>query len=375
MGEELPEEQQEQPPLAREVPISELLDTVAELAVRHNPGWFEAHKDVFRGQTDGMFQMTYTEGEYRQRLYQGIGFLGRNLRYSDGLEFPGLKYFIQRYLSDEVLDLETRHLWNVIKDLGGQSVPIVVVDTMGIDSRRKSFFARLHGRYHTVGFSDLRAVAHTLVPVYSINCRSTDSEAMNIVPVLAHARSALGDDLRWYTGNSHTVSRLAAGMAFAAFRVIAAGRVQGEPRLPGPRCCARLLARGDLINRVGHVLRSDPSTGRMLASRQHCYVDGVNVRRLLEDLGSLVLWAQRQQGIRLDHLAQLIETSNRQKRVVRIMERGVTRVHEPNVSLVLKSAELLLCAIAVWRIHEGARRLIEVENLVSLDGIVLFRPA
>ena len=291
------------------------------------------------------------------------------------MEFPGLKYFIQRYLSDEILDLETKHLWNVIKDLGGQSVPIVVVDTMGIDARRKSFFARLHGRYHTVGFSDLRAVAHTLVPVYSINCRSTDSEAMNIVPVLAHARSALGDDLRWYTGNGHTVSRLAAGMAFAAFGIIAAGRIRGEPRLPGPRCLARLIAKGDLINRVGHVLRNDPSMGRMLASHQHCYVEGVNVRRLLEDLGSLVLWAQRQQGIRLDHLAQLIETSNRQKRVVRIMERGVTRVHEPNVSLVLKSAELLLCAIAVWRIHEGARRLVDVENPVSLEGIILFRPA
>ena len=371
-GEDLPEEG---PFSTREVTISELLDTVADLTARHNPGWFEAHREVFRRQSDGMFQTTYTEGEFRQRLYQSIGFLGRNLRYSDDPGFQGLKYFIQRYLSDEVLDLETRHLWNVIKDLSGQSVPIVLVDTMGIDARRKSFFARLHGRYRTVGFSDLRAVAHTLVPVYSANCRSTDSEAMNIIPVLAHARSVLGDDLRWYTGNSHTVSRLAAGMAFAAYRIIAAGRVQGEPRLPGLRCRARLLERGDLINRLGHVLRNDPSMGRMLASHQHYYVDGVNVYRLLEDLGSLVLWTQRRQGIKLDHLAQLIETSNRQKRVVRIIERGVTRVHEPNVSLALKSAELLLCAIAVWRLHEGARRLVEVGNPVSLDGIVLFRPA
>jgi len=41
-------------------------------------------------------------------------------------------------------------------------------------------------------------------------------------------------------------------------------------------------------------------------------------------------------------LIRLVETSNRQKRVVRIVERGVTRVTEPNVSMVLKSAELIL---------------------------------
>lgn len=28
---------------------------------------------------------------------------------------------------------------------------------MGIDSRRKSLFARIHGRYHTIGFADVRA--------------------------------------------------------------------------------------------------------------------------------------------------------------------------------------------------------------------------
>jgi hypothetical protein len=44
----------------------------------------------------------------------------------------------------------------------------------------------------------------------------------------------------------------------------------------------------------------------------------------------------------MDYLIQLVETSNRQKRVVRIVERGVTRVTEPNVSMVLKSAELIL---------------------------------
>ena len=171
------------------------------------------------------------------------------------------------------------------------------------------------------------------------------------------------------------MSRLAAGMAFAAHQVIAAGRIHGNPTLPGPRCCKRLVQHCSLINQVGYALRSDPDLGRLLASRHHYYVNGINVRRLLEDLGSVILWAQKEQDIKLDHLAQLIETSNRQKRVIRIIERGVTRVHEQNVSLVLKCAELLLCCIAIWRLNEGIRRLEVVENPVSLDGVVMFMPA
>ncbi len=361
--------------LNEDVPISHILDQVSRMAVRSNPNWFETHLEAFYQQSDGMFRMNYKVDEYRARLYNSIGFLGRNLRYSDSPAFRGLEYFIHRYLSDEALDIEIRHLWHIIRGMTGRPVNLILIDTMGINSRRKSFFAKMHGRYRTVGFSDLRAVATSLVPIYSTNCRSTDSEAMNIIPILAHAISLLGSDLQWYTGNGHTVSRLAAGMAFAAYRVIAAGRIHGEPKLPGPRCRKRLLNHCSLLNRVGSALRSNPSMGRLLASRHYYYTDGVNVRRLLEDLGSCVLWAQRQQGIKLDHLAQLIETSNRQKRVIRIVERGVTRVHEPNVSLVLKCAELLLCCMAVWRLNEGARRLQYVTNPVSLDGIVMFTPA
>jgi len=348
---------------------------VSKLVVQSNTDWFDAHQEVFHNQTDGMFRMNYNEDEYRTHLYQSIGFLGRNLRYSDSPDFRGLEYFIHRYLSDQTLDIEMKHLWRVVKQLSGHSVNLILVDTMGINSRRKSFFAKLHGRYRTIGFSDLRAVASSLVPVYSTNCRSTDSEAMNIIPILAHAKKVLGPDVQWYTGNGHTVSRLAAGMAFAAHKVIAAGRIHGDPKLPGPRCCERLLKQYSLINQVGHALRCNPEFGRLLASRHHYYVNGINVRCLLDNLGSIVLWAQRQQGIKLDHLAQLIETSNRQKRVIRIVERGVTRVHEPNVSLVLKCAELLLCCVAVWRLNEGVRRLHVVENPVSLEGVVLFTPA
>jgi hypothetical protein len=54
---------------------------------------------------------------------------------------------------------------------------------MGIDGRKKSILASFHGRYHTIGSADLRAVSTAMSPLYSGGFRSTDSEAMNIIPV------------------------------------------------------------------------------------------------------------------------------------------------------------------------------------------------
>jgi hypothetical protein len=51
---------------------------------------------------------------------------------------------------------------------------------MGIDSRRKSLFAKIHGRYRTIGFADVRAISLYLIPVFSSNCRYLDSEAISV---------------------------------------------------------------------------------------------------------------------------------------------------------------------------------------------------
>jgi hypothetical protein len=172
------------------------------------------------------------------------------MRFSDSPSFYRLQYFIQRYLSDATLDLEFRHLWKVYEDLTGHKTPLIIIDSMGIDSRRKSLFAKIHGLYRTIGFADVRAISLYLIPVFSSNCRSSDSEF-----------------------------------------------------------------------------------GRIFTSRGHIFTDGVNVWNLQRDLGMLMLWNSKQKGYDLDDFIQLVETSNRQKRVVRIVERGVTRVSEPNVSL------------------------------------------
>jgi len=90
----------------------------------------------------------------------------------------------------------------------------------------------------------------------------------------------------------------------------------------------------------------------------------------------LILWNIKQRGYNLDDLIQLVETSNRQKRVVRIVERGVTRVSEPNVSLVLKSAELILLMSAIVnKLKAKASLKWRGMSHVSMENIVLFVPA
>ena len=86
-----------------------------------------------------------------------------------------LKYFIQRYISDATLRLELKFIHKCIEQITNRKIEGVVIDTMGVDARIKSILSTYHGRYHTVGFSDLRAVAIDMTPIFSGVCRSTDS--------------------------------------------------------------------------------------------------------------------------------------------------------------------------------------------------------
>jgi len=358
------------------IPFQQVQNQVSGLIADHNPEWFPNHKEIFEKMTDGMFDMEYDELTFQMRLYEAIGFLGRNLRFSDSPSFSRLQYFIQRYLSDATLDLEFRHLWKVYEDLTGHKTPLIIIDSMGINSRRKSLFAKIHGRYRTIGFADVRAVSPYLIPVFSSNCRSSDSEAMNMMEIVNHAKSVLGDKFKFCAGNAHTVSRVAAGLAFTSHKVILLGRYPHPPTRPGKICLSRLRKHLELINKVGKLVREDSEFGKIFTSREHIFVDGVNVWNLLRDLGMLIIWNSKQKGYDLDDLIQMVETSNRQKRVVRIVERGVTRVSEPNVSLVLKSAELILLMSAIVNILNGKQSSKwRGMSPVSMENIVLFVPA
>jgi hypothetical protein len=88
------------------IPFQQVQNQISELIADYNPEWFQSHKEIFEKMTDGMFEMEYDELTFLIRLYEAIGFLGRNLRFSDSPSFYRLQYFIQRYLSDATLDLD-----------------------------------------------------------------------------------------------------------------------------------------------------------------------------------------------------------------------------------------------------------------------------
>ena len=67
--------------------LSDILREVSAYIRNSNPIWFKEHDELFKKQTDGLFWIEYTEEEFAQRLYDSIGFLGRNFRYRDSEEF------------------------------------------------------------------------------------------------------------------------------------------------------------------------------------------------------------------------------------------------------------------------------------------------
>jgi len=212
------------------VNFSNVLKEVSPYVREKTPGWFDEHIRVFREQTNGMFSMEYTEEEFAERLYAAIGYLGRNMRYRDNEEFWNLRYFIQRYISEATLMLEMRFIHRCFTTITGNEVEAVVIDTMGLDNRKKSILATYHGRYHKIGIADLRAVSTDMNPIHSSGCCSTDSEAMNMVSVMDEVQRVCGENVRIYTGDAHTVSRVCAGMVFLSHDVVAAGRLSKKPK-------------------------------------------------------------------------------------------------------------------------------------------------
>jgi hypothetical protein len=355
------------------IDLSIVFKEVSECIRENTPDWFEVHKAMFRQQTDGMFGMEYTEDEFAERLYDAVGFLGRNLRYRDSEKFWNLRYFIERYVTEASLRLESKFIHRYIEKICTNKVEAIIIDTIGIEGRKKSILATYHGRYHTIGMADLRAISTDMFPVYSSGCRSTDTEAMNIVEVMKEVQDICNGSVKIYSGNGHTTSRVAAGMVFLSYGVVAAGRILHRPTIPlGEKRIARLRNNIGLLNNLGKLLKEEPTLGRVIASRKHIYVDGINIRRLTEDLGYLILYNVGKKDIPVDDLSQTVEKSNYLKRKARIVEGSITRVEKREANILLKSSELLLCIAGLYHMLKGWKG---PESPVNLSDIRLFIPA
>jgi hypothetical protein len=334
--------------------LSDILKEVSVYVRSVNPSWFSEHQQLFKMQTDDLFSMEYTEEEFAERLYNSIGFLGRNFRYRDSYDFMNLKYFIQRYISDATLRLELKFLHKCIEQITNRKIEGVVIDTMGIDARIKSILSTYHGRYHTVGFSDLRAVAIDMTPIFSGVCRSTDSEAMNIVEIIDEVKEICGDDVHIYTGNGHTTTKISAGMAYLSHGVIAAGRFNYDlNKSIGKKKISKLKRNIVLLNKVGMLLKTEPELGRVIAKRKNIYVGGLKVRKMVEDLGYLILKNVSQTGMPIDEICDAVERSNHLKKKARIVEGSRTRVEPDQAELLLKSGELILCIVGLYHLLKG----------------------
>jgi hypothetical protein len=355
------------------IDFSIVLKEVSRYVRETTPGWFDEHIALFKKQTDGMFSIEYSEEEFAERLYDAIGFLGRNLRYKDSEKFLNLQYFARRYVTEAALRLELKFINCCIERLSRNTVNAVLIDTIGIEGRKKSFSATLNNRYCTLGMVDLRAVSMAMLPVFSSGYRSTDSEAMNIVEVLKDVQEICNGNVKICSGNGHATSRVAAGMAFLSYGVIAAGRIIHKPTKPlGKRRIVRLMTNISLLNRVGKLLREEPTLGRVMACRKHVYVDGVNVRGLVEDVGYLILHNVCKTELPIRDLIQTMEKSNYLKKKARIVDGGITRaeIHEANI--LLKSSELVLCIAGLYHLLKGWEG---PESPVNLSDIRLFIPA
>ena len=161
-------------------------------------------------------------------------------------------------------------------------------------------------------------------------------------------------------------------MVFLSFGVVAAGRILHKPTKPlGEKRIAKLRKNIGLLNRVGKLLREEPTLGRVIASRKYVYVNGVNVRKLIEDMGYLILYNVGKIELPIDDLIQTVEKSNYLKRKVRIVEGGITRVEKQEANKLLKSAELLLCIAGFYHLLKGWKG---NESPVNLADIRLFIP-
>jgi hypothetical protein len=284
-----------------------------------------------------------------------------------------LKYFIQRYISAATLILEFKFIHKCLEQLSNKKIECVVLDTMGIDARIKSILSDYHGRYHTIGFADLRAVSIDMTPIFSGVCRSTDSEAMNIVEVIDEVKEICGDGVKIYTGNGHTTTKISAGMVFLSHGVIAAGRFKTKTtKNLDEGSILRLKKNIILLNKVGKLLKDEPELGRVFAMKKYVYVDNIDVRKMVEDLGYLILKNVSKMDFPIDDICNAVERSNNLKKKTRIVEGSRTRVEPDEAELLLKSGELILCIVGIYHLLNGWNG---HGSPINLSDVRLIRPA
>jgi len=212
-----------------------------------------------------------------------------------------------------------------------------------------------------------------MTPIFSGVCRSTDSEAMNIVEVIDEVREICGDGVKIYTGNGHTTTKISAGMVFLSHGVIAAGRFKTEiTKNLDEGSILRLKKNVTLLNKIGKLLKDEPELGRVMAMRKYVYLDNIDVRKMVEDFGYLILKNVARMDFPIDDICNAVERSNNLKKKTRIVEGSRTRVEPDEAELLLKSGELILCIVGIYHLLNGWNG---PGSPINLSDVRLIRPA
>ena len=113
----------------------------------------------------------------------------------------------------------------------------------------------------------------------------------------------VGNDLRLL----NTTTKISAGMAYLSHGVIAAGRFHYQfNKNLGQKKLSKLKRNIVLLNKVGKLLKSEPTLGRVFAMKKHIYVGGLNVHKMVEDVGYLILKKYLEQVCRLMKYVKLL---------------------------------------------------------------------
>jgi hypothetical protein len=266
-----------------------------------------------------------------------------------------------------------RFIHQCFSELVGCEIEAIIIDTIGIDNRKRDVRAGYHGRYHTIGLSDLRGVSTNMKPIHSNSCSPTDSEAMNMVSVMDEVQLVTSGTVNIYTGDAHTVSRVSAGMVYLSHGVISAGRIIHVPKHRLTKKELNNLRNNiPLLNRVGKLLRKEPPLGRVFAMKKHIFIDGVNVRKLVNDLGYLILWNVSRYPVPVDDVCNAVELSNYIKKITRSLGGSYTRVDLDRAGLFLKSAELIINICGLYHVLNNWNG---PHSPFNLSDIRLFIPA
>jgi len=110
----------------------------------------------------------------------------------------------------------------------------------------------------------------------------------------------------------------------------------------------------------------------LCASKKQVYVDGLNVRKIVEDLGHLILYNVRKSLFPIYEICESVERSNHLKRKIRILEVSKARVESHNVGLSLIAAELVISVAGLYHVLNGWSG---PESPFNLSDIRLYIPA